>query len=824
MRRSNSLFLLSLIAILLTLLPLAVGAATPQAASAATPLEQNINPVPQGEAIVALNINGKRYGDVDAKIDLEDPFIKVSDLREAVSPALSPEQQNRIFSVILSKLEWAGIADLEAAGLKGIWDMETLTYSIETPGEYSSLRELDFSPESVFSDKNWLKPSPVAAVVNFNLSGTANIKSTGSSLPVSVSADGLLNLFSLAIESSGSLSYSAPNFSWSLNSARAVYDFPKIEGRLFAGMISGEGMAHQSRPEIYGISLHSVETFSRYNRNYSPSVAFTLQKPSTVRFKINGQVIRVMKLDMGNYRIYDLPFAYGLNQLELEVQDGESAEGIALYKPVTKYITTETGLLVGGKWDYGVSAGVGRSEMDQPIASAYFRYGLASALTLGANLQADRRSLLAGLGLVAGTDVGGFIFGATSLFAWDGRTIPFAFSSDLEYHYVRPGNIYTPGFGFTLGYASEGFAAPQPISAITSPDALLNASANIGGALSKYISFGLAGQWNRTLTGTPVDKGTVSLNMGFSTSKNASFSFSSGVEVETGKAPVISLSLSLSASDPIKPGRQIGLTQPAGGGNTITYSDQLPLLGGIGYGIQASNLIGGVSDPTSISLSSGFSTPFFSLSGSGGISYGATLASPTGAMNLNVATALSFAGGSFALSKPLYDSFIIFDPDKTTGGMAVAFAIDAGTKLISHGAPMASPLNSYQKARATMDFPEADADVSATMPQMAISSGYRSGFLYKAGLEKRFYVTGRLVDAAGAPIAFAAGDVKKSDGTYFDQTFTDETGSFQIYGLSPGQYTIHWPEDVGVSNLALTEAPNGTLELGDVKATPGSGG
>jgi len=123
-----------------------------------------------------------------------------------------------------------------------------------------------------------------------------------------------------------------------------------------------------------------------------------------------------------------------------------------------------------------------------------------------------------------------------------------------------------------------------------------------------------------------------------------------------------------------------------------------------------------------------------------------------------------------------------------------------------------------------MDFPEADADVSATMPQMAISSGYRTGFLYKAGLEKRFYVTGRLVDATGAPLAYKAGDVKKSDGTYLDQTFTDETGFFQIYGLSPGKYIVLWPEDVGVSNLTLSDAPTGTLELGDVIAAPAGGG
>ncbi|HWR12396.1 MAG TPA: fimbria/pilus outer membrane usher protein [Rectinemataceae bacterium] len=782
-----------------------------------------MNPVPEGEAIVALNINGRRYGDVDAKIDMEDPFIKVSILREALSPALAATQQNRIFDIILSKLEWAGIADLEAAGLKGTWDMETLSYSIVTPGEYSSLRELDFSPNAFLEDKRWLAPASIAGIINFSASGTATIKATGSILPISVNVDGLLNLWSLAIESSGSVSYLDPSFTWSLNSARAVYDFPKIEGRLFAGMISGEGTARQSRPEIYGVSLHNVENFSRYDRDYAPSVAFTLQKPSTVRFKINGSVIRNMKLDRGNYRIYDLPFAYGLNQFELEVQDGETSDGIALYKPVTKYITAETGLLVGGKWDYGLSAGVGRTELDQPIASVYFRYGLASALTLAANLQADRRSLLAGFGTVLGTDIGGFILGANSLFAWDGRSNPFAFSADMEYHYANPGKKSSPTFGLSFSYASEGFTAPQPLSTVILPEAYMNASASVGGAISKNISFGLSGQWNRTLTGTISDKGVASLNIGFSTARNVSFSVSSGMEFTTNKSPALTASFSLTASDPHKSGRQIGLAQSAEGGNTVTYSDVYPVLGGVGFGIQGTNLAGGVNDPSSLSINSGFSTSTFSLSGSGGISYGSTLASPTGSVNLSLATALVFADGSIAISKPLYDSFIIFDPDKSTGDMSVAFAIDSGTKLMSHGMPVASPLSSYHQSRASMDFPEADADVSATIPQIALSTGYRTGFLFRAGLEKRFYLTGRLVDSAGTPIAYTAGDVEKSDGTFSDQTFTDDAGFFQIYGLTSGEYKILWPDTIGTTVLTLADAPSGTLELGDVVAAIGSG-
>jgi len=819
MRRLNRrLFLIYTIFVLLTFTDSNSVAA--QESTTTTILEQNINPVPEGEAIIALNINDKRYGDVEARIDMDDPFLKVELLREVLSPSLSPAIIERLFSITLSKLKWAGIADLETAGLAASWDMETLSYTITTPGEYTSQRELDFSPQAVLNQKEWLSPAPIAGVVNLSLSGTANLNSGGNSFPLTVNANGLLNLWSVAIETSGSVTYSTPYSSWYFNSIRAIYDFPSIEGRLFAGMVSGEGILRQSRPEIYGLALHNIETFSRYSRNYSPSVAFTLQKPSTVRIVINGQVVRTLKLEMGNYRIYDLPFIYGLNEFQLEVDEGKSSDGTMLYKPVTRYITSETGLLVGGKMDYGISAGVGRTENDEPIASVFWRYGLFSSLTVATNLQIDKRSLLFGLGFVAGTDLGGFMLDANVLDAWDERADPFAFAADLDYHYSIPAHVNLPSFGFSASYSSKGFVAPQPYSTISSPAASFSASANIGGTLTKTSSFGLSGQWNRVLDSSPTDTASVSLNFGFATSKSSAISFSSGASFYTGKVPSLSATFSLSASDPLKPGRQIGFTQKTHGQNSISFNDQFPIFGGIGYGIQANNLIGGVSDPTSFSINSGFSTRFTTISGSAGLSYGGVQASPTDTININIGTALSFAGLSFALSKPLYDSFIIFDPDRSTGSMPVAFSIDSGTRLISHGGPVAAPLSSYRQVLAGMDFPEADADVVATISQIALSSRYRSGFLFRGGLQKLLYVTGTLMDESGSPITYVAGDVQKSDGSFLDQTFTDDAGYFQIFGLTAGTYRVIWPENVGESMLTLTEDPDGLVELGVIHASP----
>ena len=118
-----------------------------------------------------------------------------------------------------------------------------------------------------------------------------------------------------------------------------------------------------------------------------------------------------------------------------------------------------------------------------------------------------------------------------------------------------------------------------------------------------------------------------------------------------------------------------------------------------------------------------------------------------------------------------------------------------------------------------MDFPEADADVVPTNPQAAVAAKYRSGFLFKGGLEKLLYVSGRLLDAAGNPIGLVAGDVFKEDGTLISQTFTDDTGTFQIYGLTSGTYKIVWPDTIGTTIIRIEGNESGLVEIVDVYAT-----
>jgi hypothetical protein len=172
-------------------------------------LAENINPVPEGEAIISLYINDKYYGDVETRIELEDPFLQTKLLEEALGPHLSTAQKQRIFDIILAPLEWVGMADLAVANIDAKWNIEKLSYYITSPGEYAALKEVDFTPSvQTVSGSVWLKPSAIAAVINLSGSSTATISNTGTTLPFTVNADGLLKLWSRAIEGNASFSYS----------------------------------------------------------------------------------------------------------------------------------------------------------------------------------------------------------------------------------------------------------------------------------------------------------------------------------------------------------------------------------------------------------------------------------------------------------------------------------------------------------------------------------------------------------------------------------------------------------------------------------------
>ncbi|MEN6491197.1 MAG: fimbria/pilus outer membrane usher protein, partial [Rectinema sp.] len=730
----------------------------------------------------------------------------------------TPDKATNAFDVVLSKLEWAGIADLEAADITGKWDGATLTYFITTPSEYAVRQDIDYSPPQKYSEAEVFKPSFIAAVVNLN--STTNLSWTDSTVtaPFTLSADGLLKVWEIAFEGSTTLYYKDAELSNYWSKMRSIVDIPSMETRFIGGKVTGEGISFQSRPELFGASLKTDEVFSRYDRNASPSVAFVLQKASTVYIVSNGVILRSFKLEKGNYRIYDLPFTFGLNDFQIEIESDPADSQIL--RPVDTYISTETGLLVGGRMEYGLSGGVGTTEIDQPFGSGFIRYGLTYNLTGGLYFQADARSALGGFAAVYGSRIGGITAEAGALGAWDGRANPFAMASEVSYQYTFSSKPSLPGIELTATWVSEGFTAPSPSATVSDPESYVQIAANVGAKLSEKSSIGLSGNWNRTLSGTITDTGGIGLNMGIAVGGGTSLSLSSGISLSSDDDPECWATLSVYAVNPKRSSGRISFMQNLDSTNTVSYSDRSPVLGGLNYGLQGQNLAAAGAEQTTLSANASLSTNFGDISTNASTYFGGTSGVQGGSANLNMSTALAFAGGSFAISRPISDSFVIFDPDKTTGDMAVEFGTDTSGKILSHGGPVVLTLSSYRPARATMNFIEADADVAATVPQSLLVPGYRSGILFKAGLLKKYYVSGKLMDTAGKPVGYIAGEICNAKGEAVDVTFTTEDGAFEMYGLTPGSYTIRWPDDVGTTAITLGEDTDGQIELGEITAIP----
>ena len=180
-----------------------------------------------------------------------------------------------------------------------------------------------------------------------------------------------------------------------------VHDNLRHAIRFSVGDIAPQPAGFQTAPLIGGVSVERQFGTIQPFRNIRPSgrFAFQLDKASTVDLVVNGTVVRTLRLDPGLYNLADFPFFNGLNQVELYVVDGA---GRRLLTSFSQYFSAR--LLDRGIFEFGATAGVleqaaggrrgstsvgnaSRYLTKQPAFSGFARYGLASNLTAGINLQ-----------------------------------------------------------------------------------------------------------------------------------------------------------------------------------------------------------------------------------------------------------------------------------------------------------------------------------------------------------------------------------------------------------------------------------------------------
>jgi len=597
-----------------------------------------------------------------------------------------------------------------------------------------------------------------------------------------------------------------------------MHDFPGINGRLFLGRVATPGLSYQSQPELYGATLKSEEIVKYRVKPgfYELFSEFTIESPSIVRIKLNNMTYRTISLNPGNYRLLDLPFTYGLNDFILEIEDDKG--NITSRRAV---IPREMNLLVEGLSEYSFSAGVGRADPTQPFGSGYYRYGFSPRLTAGLMGQVDLRSAMGGLSVIYAAPFGSITAYGSAVAAWDGRAAPVTGAATLQYRFVMPGKEYVPSLGLSAEYIAAGYAAPTPSASYTGSDQIIRVGAQLGGKLAKLTGFSLSGYWTRTVDGTASDSinGTLSLNQ--SLGEGASLSFISNLSFSADSStPDFSATLMLFVLPRDKPGRSVSYIQAADGANSMSFVDKVDVLGGIDLNLRGSNLMIGNPDGSSIGLTSRKALDWADFSLSGDYYYGDSTTDNRANLQATMSSTLAFAGGYFAITKQIDDSFVIFAPSKEMADQNVYFRLEGSSTIMTKKSrPKILPLTSYKPSAAYMDLPEAPPDILARIQAALLVPSYKSGIVYASDVLRRYKASGRLMDAKGSPVGYVAGDIVDESSTTIGSTFTDEDGYFEIYDLLPGSFRILWPDFIGTTDFELKETVEGSLDLGTITAT-----
>ncbi|HEY9054948.1 MAG TPA: fimbria/pilus outer membrane usher protein [Rectinemataceae bacterium] len=765
-------------------------------------------------SLITITVNGQSMGDREVGIFGDQPILPIALMRELLDPFLSPEVYDTIFNVVFVKLDWVSESDAQVVGLGWNWDMAHIVLNLSVPAKYSPYLDIDVNPSYAANIKPILKPVPFSGHIDFRANVEMKISSVKIDTPADLVAESSFNLLGWVAEVSSRVKLESDKVSAELADARIIHDFMGIKGRMALGKVSSPGLAYQSQPELYGLTLKKEEILQyRVKPGFLELFTeFTVETPSTVRLIINEMIYRTITLDPGNYRILDLPFSNGVNDFVIEIEDEAGRK-----RRIQATVPREMNLLVETTSDYAFSAGMGRVEYDQPFVSGYFRYGFSPRFTAGLTAQADLRSALAGMNFVLATGWGGFTGAGALVGAWDGRVRPLTFAASLQYRLSLPGKEYFPTIGVSGEYKSAGFVAPMPSATLGTSDEDMRFGLQLGGKLSRLSSYSLSGTYSKTGGVAPSSSINASASINRSLGQGNSLSVVGTMGKTAGENPSFTLSLMLFILPQSKAGRSWSFIQSGDSSNTVSYLDKLDILGGLDLNLSATNLMIGSSEGSAAGASLRKSLDWGDLSLSGRINYGNPISGTYGSLSASASTTLAFAGRYAAITRQIDDSFAILAPAKDLEGQKIYFKIDGGGSVQSDaGKPVIVPISSYKPVAAHIELPEAPPDIVPSVQAALLVPSLRSAIVYSTGSLKRYRVSGKLESADGKPYDYIAGDLVDLSGTNLTSTFTDLDGSFELYDLAPGKYTIYWPESVGTSEIEVTDTETGVVELGIV--------
>ncbi len=748
---------------------------------------------------VDLVVDGRAAGSIEAEIQGDDVRLERARLREAFALVLAEGPL-----AMLAGDQPMGLAELRGMGIDAVFDHAALSVSLSVPVALRRETMLDVMAGPGEAGLPVEGPATVSGYLNVTasvdlLSGSLAASSSGWEVPIDLVLEPVLNLAGWVLEGRTTFGFSpgaGSGVQASLDFARLVKDFPAESVRVAAGSLFLPVTGFQSAFPLYGVEvIWDPAIFSATRTDPLPGGELAFDLPGSVTVSLNGRPVRTFTLAPGRYRIGGLPLETGLNRVHYD--DPQPVDILVPYDPR---------LLASGETTFAAGAGI-QSVLPPlaPIASAWARHGFGSFVTAGLEMQTGLDRGMAGGSVLVATPIGTWLAAAGMSLDWRGATgTVLDGAALLQYRLGFPGDPLLPGVVLETRYAGRTFAPPAPWvgeGAVAPEGAVPGASpyswqlsASVNQALP--LGFGLGiGLGYRVGWQPEPDALALTAVLSHEAGKGAAISLLVSAQGVPGAPPTLSVSLGLTSAAP--DGRSSGaITTGLAGGST---SVDLHLQPGSAATVISASLAGlggsGGAGGAGGSLGVQYAGPLVEASISDSLTgmaitpgaLGGVLAASGNRLTVTAGMALVGAGGSFAFSRPIDDSFAIVVPSESLAGQRVVATssgggdpavAQAGRGVLSRGLfsrglfsrglfsrglfsrGVLSRLRANQRTVIALSAPEAPAGADTGAAMRVLAPGYHSGIAVRVGTPATVYVEAELQSRDGTPLAWRSGRVE----------------------------------------------------------------
>lgn len=799
-------------------------------APASTPASTPVRLNPTGRTIslsAPLRDGPFQLSEVDFRIGSDDSIsIGRESLIMALRARLAPERIAEL-EQRLAGMEFAPLAQMAAAGYPISYDPATISLSIDIPAASRTTTTIQLSGLDRAPRGDFAPPADFSAYLNirsfadYAWDGPERGLTSPSAL-----LDSAVRVRGFVLENEASARSGGLGRKFVREGTRLVFDDRDRLIRWTAGDLRPVGRGFAGSPQMAGFSAQRIYSIVDPLRLVQPTGdrSFTLSRSATVEAVINGQQIRRLRLQPGVYNIRDLPFVQGTNDVQFIIEDDAGGREVIRF---TEFF--ERTLLAPGLTEFAVHAGVlapfdggaRNYQLGEPAASGWARRGINSHLTLGGNFNVRKSGGVAGAEAVLATS-----FGTLGVDA--------AFSiNDVVGNGMAVNIGLQRSFGSMTGRAKSVSASAEYRSAnFSNPGALIvdNRFSWIGSAAysqsigeRQYVSISGTYLLGR---GANANEQSARLTYGLSVNPRTSVlvegSYENRAQGQNGWAVRAGLVMRLgrrsSASaevDSRNERARIGY-QTSHGDGVGAWSAS----GDADFGYDDVNFNGSANytaNRAEIALAHNSSVAY----GNAGREFQRS--------SIRMGTAIVFADGAIALSRPVTDSFAIVVPHRSLNGAAVytnpnedGYSAKSGML----GGAVEPNLSAYFARNLTFDVPNAPVGYDLGAGAARVLPPYRSGFRIDAGSDYSVTAIGSLIGPNGQPVSLLVGRaIELSAPDRAPVTlFTNREGRFGAPGLRAGRWRIDMPT-VPPSSIEITiaEGETGVARLGSLTMTESEG-